>query len=129
MGLTLTALAVQHRESIIAQVSKGVRLDDIIASLNLNITKGAITHAIGDDPEYQAARLDGLASRLDNRETELEGAQDQLNLARARELLSHARWRCETEGRSIWGKQSAINVQAQDGKVSITLIDSYATGK
>ena len=123
----MTSIAVTHKQTICNQVAQGVKLIEI--ARQLGISAPAIAQQLTNDPDYQAARMQGLEQRLDDREGELEGASDQLNLARARELLSHARWRCETEGRHIWGKQGAsVNVQT-DGKVSVTIIDSYATNR
>lgn len=106
----MTAQALIHKAEILEQVENGVHLSVIAKSVG--ITKGAISQQLADDKEYQAARMLGLQVRLEQRETEIEQAPDMLNLARAKELLSQARWRCETEGKAIWSKQqTTINVQ------------------
>lgn len=109
----MTAVAVLHREEIIEQVAQGVRLIDIARRYGLT-THATISQTLSKDPEYIAARESGLEARLETRESEVEQADDQLTLARARELLGHARWRCEREMPERWGgKGLNINVVGQ----------------
>ena len=56
--------------------------------------------------------------QIEQREEELEQAEDALNLARARELLSHARWRAEREFPHRWGQKGSLVVVA--GAVTLT---------
>lgn len=105
----MTALAIIHKDAIIQQVSEGKRLADIARTLGLSGKGQAISNALANDPEYQAARINGLAARLDQREDEMESCSAQ-DVPRARELLSHARWRCEREAPKVWGaKQDAAS--------------------
>ena len=104
------AVAVLHRDSVIERVAKGDRLIDIAKSYGLT-THAAISKQLASDPDYQAARLTGLEARMETREEELEGAGDKVTVARARELLSHARWRAEREAPAIWGQRSHVTVE------------------
>lgn len=64
-----------------------------------------------DDAEFQTARIASLDARMARREDELEAATDGVILARARELLSHARWRAEREAPGIWGAKVETTVR------------------
>ena len=103
------ALAITHRESIIERVARGDRLADIARDIGLAGKGQAISNALAQDHEYQAAREWGLASRLDQREEEMETCSPQ-DVPRARELLSHARWRAERECPKRWGTKQQVEV-------------------
>lgn len=110
----MTSIVLQQRDAILDRMRKGERLSDIATSLGLT-SHAAISMRLSKDPEYQAARIESLASRLDLRETELEGANDSVTVARARELLSHARWRAEREAPQVWGvKQETVVTHKTD---------------
>jgi hypothetical protein len=98
----MTSVAILHRDTIIARMRKGDRLADIARDLGFS-SHASISMRLKDDPEYQEARIDSLAQRMDDREAELELADDNVTIARARELLSHARWRAEREAPQVWG--------------------------
>lgn len=117
----MTSLVLINRDSIIQQVEAGIKL--AVIAKQYGITRQAISIQLAHDLEYQEARIAGLANRLDDREGELEASTDLLTLARSKELLSHARWRCEREAPQYWGnKGSSININpADDGKISITI--------
>ena len=111
----MPAIALQHREHIIAQVAAGHYLAQIAHSLGLAGKGQAISNALANDPEYQAARELGLESKLATRETQLEECEPQ-NVPRARELLSHARWRAEREAPHRWGAKQQVTL---DHRVSV----------
>lgn len=113
----MTALAIIHKAKIIAGVAQGKRLADIAAELGLAGKGQAISNALADDPDYRAARESGLAERLDIREVEMEGAAP-VDVPRARELLSHARWRAEREAPKRWGAKTEIRA---DLTLSVTV--------
>lgn len=116
-----TAVAILHREHIIERVAKGERLRDIAESLG--ITHGAISQQLAKDAEYQAAMEAGLEAKMDQREEELERAEDGLTVARARELLSHARWRAERRLPHLYGQQrQAVAIQT-DGPAKIVMVN------
>ncbi len=103
----MTAVALQHRETVIARVAAGDKLIDIAKDLGLS-THAAISKALAKDPDYLIARETGAEARLETRESELEEASDSVTVARTRELLSHARWRCEREFPDRWGTRPTI---------------------
>lgn len=107
----MTSVALRNRDSILEQIAKGRRLSDIAADLGLR-THSAIINALGSDPEYLAAREIGAEAKMDTREKELEGAAESVTVARARELLSHARWRAEREFPARWGQKTEAKVDA-----------------
>lgn len=115
----MTALAIIHRDSIIEQVAQGKRLSDIAP--HLGITRQAISKVLKEDPEYRDAIELGLEAKLDQRETELEAAGDQVDLARARELLSHSRWKAERECPSRWGQRQQVDLNVSGPLVNITV--------
>ena len=104
------AAAKEHKQEILERVAAGEKLRDIGKSYG--VTANAITNVLVDDPDYQLARVSGLESRLDQREHELEESNDQVSVSRARELLSHARWRCEREAPHKWGAKQIMALVA-----------------
>jgi hypothetical protein len=110
-------VAISHKDDIIARVEAGEKLIDIAKSYGLT-THASLSKYLASDPDYQAARELGLESRMDQREEELESANDSVTVARARELLSHARWRAERECPKRWGAQ---NTGATFGTGGITI--------
>jgi hypothetical protein len=113
-------VAIQHKEEVIERVSKGERLVDIARSLGYAGHAG-ISNYLADDPEYKLARLNGAEARLETRETELEKAQTMPEISRARELLSHARWRAQTEHPEVWAPktyvQASIKIEPDAGLI------------
>ncbi len=105
--------AVKHKEEIIARLTQGELIKDIAA--DLGVSRQVISRYLASDPDYQAAFTEALDSRLDQRESELEQANDQLSLARARELLSHARWRAERLNPSRYGQRPSVAIQVNTG--------------
>lgn len=96
------AIAIIHKQEIIEQLNAGQRLSDI--AQGLGISHQAISKQLKDDDDYIAAMDASLDVRMDQREDEMEGANDQVAVARARELLSHARFRAERLAPKRWGK-------------------------
>jgi hypothetical protein len=107
----MTAIAIQRKPEILERLANGHRLIDIAADLGLK-THSAIVNVLADDPEYRAAREVGALVRIETRETEMESADDSVTVARARELLSHARWRAEREFPARWGQKTETKVDA-----------------
>lgn len=105
----MTAIAIIKRDEIIERVARGEYLASIAASLNLAGKGQAISNALASDPDYQAARERGLEAKLANREAQLERAEKD-DVPRARELLSHARWRAERECPQRWAPRSQVAV-------------------
>lgn len=115
----MTTTAITHKEFIIKSLLDGKRLSDI--ARQLGVSHQALSAPLQDDPDYLAAMDASLDVRMDQREDELESAQDQLAVARARELLSHARFRAERLAPARWGKV------AESAPVSVTLTLSSST--
>ena len=112
----MTAVAIQYRDEIIQRVAQGEYLASIANDLGLKGKGQSISDYLANDPEYQHAREFGLAAKMQKRETELECAPKD-DVPRARELLSHARWRAEREAPHIWGQKSQVtnlNIDAGD---------------
>jgi hypothetical protein len=104
------AKAKTHREEILARVAKGEYLASIAKDLGLSGKGQGISNYLAQDPEYQQARELGLAAKLADRERELECAEPEY-VPRARELLSHARWRAEREAPHLWGQHNRLTVE------------------
>ena len=116
---TVTAIAILHREEILNRVAAGEYLASISQSLNLAGKGQAISNALANDPEYQVAREFGLEAKLAEREKIVEDCADPRDVPRARELLSHARWRAEREAPHRWGQKSELKV---DATISVQLV-------
>lgn len=108
----MTAIAVVHKTEILERISKGEKIADI--AKDFGISQPAISKALLDDPEWIEARKAGALSRIERWEKEIEeiGADsNSVMLGRAREMLSHARWRAEREFPQTWGQQKqTINI-------------------
>lgn len=103
---------INQRDSILRDVERGVRLIDIAKRLGLKAHSSLLYH-LSNDPDYQAARLVGAEARLEQREAELEQAKTNITVARSRELLSHARWRCEREFPQKWAPKQQIHAKVE----------------
>lgn len=102
--------AITQKQVLLDRIAKGHYLTDIAKDLGL-ATHSAISNYLSHDPEYVAARLAGTKVRLEQRERELQDAPDSVTVARARELLSHARWRAEREFPEHWGQHNRLTVE------------------
>lgn len=102
--------AVIHKETLLDRIAAGHYVTDIAPSIGLG-SAAAISKYLSHDPEYVAARLAGTKVRLEQREKDLEAASDSVSVARARELLSHARWRAEREFPEHWGQHNRLTVE------------------
>ena len=122
----MTAIAMQYREQILESVAQGKRLSDILQSLNVSVSRQAISKVLQKDTEYQEARTFGLLTILDQREEQMERAVEQVDVARARELLAQARWRAERERPQIWGQRTQIDVTVNIGDTLQALAERRA---
>lgn len=109
----MPAIAILHRDTILQRLAAG-EYQQAIAS-DLGVSPQAISNQLASDPDYQAAISASLDARLDQREIELEQATDGLGVARARELLSHARWRAERLNPARYGQRPTTAVQINMG--------------
>lgn len=119
----MTALALQPgvREYIIDCVERGERLDD----LGLGIKRSAISEALKDDPEYQAAQISYHAARLDRAERMILEAEPP-DVARARALHDAYKWRAERECARVYGAKQQLDVNSS---VTVVLAASDSTGR
>jgi hypothetical protein len=108
----MTAVAVKNKSEILKRVAAGDKITDIGKSYG--VTQQAISKQLLKDPEWVEARMSGTLARIEHWEKEIEAINEgtsQVVLGRAREMLSHARWRAEREFPSQWGSQKMnINI-------------------
>ncbi len=100
----MTAVAVLHKAEILKRVAKGDKLADI--GKTYKVSHAAISKQLSSDPEYIEARMSGALARIEYWEKEVEAinaGSSQVELGRAKEMLSHHRWRAEREFPSQWG--------------------------
>ncbi len=110
----MTAVAILHREEILLETEQGTYLE--IIARRLGVTDGAISQHLSKDPEYLAARERGMERRLDTSLMRVEAAGDDLNLARAREIvLRRLEWRAEREFGHRWGAKTELKITRGDG--------------
>ena len=102
--------AIRHKGTLLERIAEGEYVTDIAKDLGLT-TPAAVSKYLSHDPDYIAARLSGTKVRLEKWERELEAADDNVKVARARELLSHARWRAEREFPEHWGQHNRLTVE------------------
>ena len=115
----MTALAILRKDDILQSLERGELMKNIAASLG--ITPGAISHALANDPRYQAARESGMATQLDNWQDKLENAEDAFNLARAREAFRAVSWRAEREYGGKWSTHSEVTHKGSAPSLTIVL--------
>ena len=115
------AIAIVHRDTILARLAEGQRLSDIAPELGL-ASPNSISKVLKDDPEYAAAIESGHAVKLDRAERMIEDAQDQVDVSRARALHSAYAWRAGVEASHRWGaKPNQINIQTNIGTMDTAL--------
>lgn len=112
----MTAIAIIHRLEIIEQVAQGKLLKQIAAKYG--ISANAISKVLKDDPDYLAVKEAYHSTRLDDAEEMIEGALDQVDVARARAVWTSRSWRAEREMSSIWGTKPTTVVIDNSGPVS-----------
>ena len=104
------AVAKIPKETMLQRIANG-ELPATIAD-QLGVDKSAISHYYQADPEYLKARELGMEVRLDQGEQAIEDAGDDLNLARAREIVQRRReWRAETEFKHRWSRATQVTIE------------------
>jgi len=100
----MTAIAILHKDEILKRVANGDKISDIGKAYN--VSQQAISKQLLKDPDWIEARMSGALARIEYWEQEIEAINEgtsQVMLGRAKEMLSHARWRAEREFPSQWG--------------------------
>jgi hypothetical protein len=103
------ALAHINDDEILSRIQAGELIIDIAKSLG--VAHSAISMRYADNPAYKFARETGVDTRLQDAEKEMEGAQDPLTLARARERFRAIAWRAEREFPHRWGQTKHLVVE------------------
>ncbi len=107
----MTAVAIQYRDEIIAEVSKGNRLTDVIRNLGLTVTPQALSKVLTSDQDYAAAIHVGTVARLDEAEKDIKSAREQVDVSRASAYHRAISWRAEREVPDRYGiKQASITI-------------------
>ena len=115
---------VAQRDSVLDRIAQGEPLVKIALSMGYT-NHSAIINRLGAGEDYKLALKVGSEARLETREAELEKADDSVTVSRARELLSHARWRAERIDPDRWGaKSNVLNVQVNVGNLDRALGES-----
>lgn len=103
----MTSIALQHRDKIIESIAAGKILREIAAEFD--ITKQAISLALVNDPDYQAAIATRWQSKLDDGLQAIEDAVGDLDAVRAREaVLRRVEWRAEREVPHRWASRQQV---------------------
>ena len=100
----MTAIAIKNKDAILKRVAAGDKISDIGKSYK--VSQAAISKQLSSDPEYIEARMSGALVRIEKWEKEVEainGGSSQVELGRAKEMLSHSRWMAEREFSGRWG--------------------------
>lgn len=126
----LAILGEAGKLAIIQRIARGLRLTDIIAELNLQVSPQSISKALTGDPDYAAAIHAGTIARLDGAERAIQDAREQVDVSRAGAYHKAIAWRAEREVPDRYGlKSSTINVtivhaDAQLGAEAAGLLDA-----
>jgi len=110
----MTAVAIKNKDAILKRVAKGDRITDIGKSYG--VTQQAISKQLFTDPEWRDARMSGALARIEHWEKEVEAinaGSSQVELGRAKEMLSHHRWMAEKEFPTQWGG-AKININVSN---------------
>ena len=114
-------IAIVHRDDILAKLYAGNQVKEIAEGYA--ITGAAIANVLAGDPEYVAARQQGIAARLERHYAEMKDAPDALALARARECYKASSWFAEREFSSRWGQQQRVEVTHREPpRLEITVV-------
>lgn len=131
----MTAIAILHRDEIIAQVAQGTMLNRIAE--NLGISAPNISKHLADDPEYLQARETGAELRLHLAYSRMEecaegetivnedGSRDRVagKLAHARDAaFKAAAWFAEREFPGRWGAKQEIKHTGGAPALQITIV-------
>ena len=122
----MTAIAIQNKEEILQRVAKGDKIADI--GKTHGVSHAAISKQLLKDSEWIEARMSGALARIEQREKEIEkinAGSSQVELGRAKEMLSHARWRAEREFPTQWGG-TKININVTKKVEMSEALDSVA---
>ena len=119
--------ARDNRDIIIQRISAGERVTDIARSLGYD-SHSTIATTLGSDPDYKQAVIHSAWSKLQLREEQLEGATEQVDVTRARELLSHARWMAERLNRDQFAPKPDISISVNTLVALDTALANAATG-
>jgi hypothetical protein len=124
----MTAIAILHKDEILKRVAKGDRITDI--GKTYNVSQAAISKQLLSDPEWREARMSGALARIEHWEKEVEAinaGSSQVELGRAKEMLSHHRWMAEREFPTQWGG-AKININVTN-KVEMSEALNTAAGE
>ena len=116
-------IAIQRKPEVLERLSNGELVRDIAESFG--VSREQISRTLASDPEYQAAMRESLDARMEQREKEVECAEDGITLARADKLLTHARWRAERLNAAVYGQQRQAVAVHTDGPATINIV-SYS---
>ena len=122
----MTAIAILHIDEILKRVAKGDKIADI--GKTYNVSHAAISKQHLKDLEWVEARMSGALARIEHWEEEVEAinaGSSQVELGRAKEMLSHSRWRAEREFPSQWGG-AKININVTNKVEMSEALDTVA---
>ncbi len=122
----MTAIAILHKDEILKRAAKGDKIADI--GKTYNVSHAAISKQLLKDLEWVEARMSGALARIEHWEEEVEAinaGSSQVELGRAKEMLSHSRWRAEREFPSQWGG-AKININVTNKVEMSEALDTVA---
>lgn len=101
---------------ILAAIEQGALIRDVAE--NYGVTRAAVSIALlRTNPErYRQARAIGMQSRLEDSIVEIRQAQDQVDIARARELFKSHAWLAERTLPEIYGAKQTVTHQGNADK-------------
>lgn len=105
----MTAIAIQYRDDILADLRQGSLLGQV--AKRYKVTKQALSLALANDPEYQAALKDQAASLVDQAMQATWDAREKLDIARARGMVDAAFRYAESRDFGTWGKRTHVTVE------------------
>jgi len=102
------SLALIHKDAFIQGMRRGKNLSTIAEELNLDISRQAISRALIDDPDYQAAKEEWHEARIEQAEARVLAAQENVDVTRARVYWQAVTWRAEREYAQRWGQKQQV---------------------
>ena len=109
----MTAVAIQHRKSILEQLSSGYLLKQIAAQYG--VSKQAIQQALKGDEGYKQALKNQAESLIEEAKEETWAAREALDIARAREMVRFAFRYGESVDPEAWGQRTQVQVTGSLG--------------
>lgn len=117
-----TAIAQLDAQVLIDRISAGAFLRDLAAETGID--KRRLSEFLRKHPDYPAAKECAIECQLDDAQQAIQTAQEQADIARAREMFRAAAWRAEREVPERWAPRQHITATVAVVNLDALLVTS-----